>query len=1098
MELSSTTPITKILPPARPEGSLARPALAERVTTALARRLSLVVADAGFGKSTLLTSWWEAAPCAWYSADQSDGDLATFARRLTDALRLRVPDMPAELARLGDAAAGPEPESGSRADALASRLAEALTDQLTTELLLVIDDIHELSPFEPSTRLVEGLTRHAPPRLHLVLAGRTPPAFRFERLRGRGQLLELTADQLAFTLAEVAELVEARLGGGAAALAGELHALAGGWPAAVILAIEALRESPRDRWRGVLSGIEGAGAPLFAYLAEEVFAHHPDAVRNTISRLAVLERFTPELCEAVGVTGARAILQDLSRRGLFVERGQDGTLALRPLIREYALEHLPLAASTAHSLRVGAAGWYAAHGASATALQLLLAAPDVKRLGAMLAADGSALLAGGHVSVVLAACRAIVGADRTSLIDQLEGEALQVQGDWTGALSCFERAAAGVAVLPAHLAWRMGVIHYLRGELDTALDVYRRGMEDTGAEAAEMALLLAWTATTYWLRGEVDACRPLATRSFEVATACGDRRALAAAHTVLAMLAAHDGDRRGNDAHYLLALRAAEEAGDVLQMVRIHTNRASHFIEEGAYHEGLQELEVAIRLAELSSFASFLALSLSNRGDARFRLGRLDEALADFEASRAKYEEIGSDMVAYSLVGIGQIYRERGNLVQARAAFEDAIDVAEPSGDVQGLVPALAGLATVVVVDDPDAATDLADRAVAHGTGLTYVTALLAGGWVAAYRGDRERAMGLATTAAEVARSRRDRPGLAEALALGALSAADPPRQAARLREAIAIWHEIGEPLSAAKAQLALAVVDPGPGASTARREAERELDARGLGPRTSGTVAAGVLAMVARADPRPVRIQTMGGFAVFRGGEAVRPSEWQSKRARELLKFLVARRGRPTPRAVLVDALWPDEDADSLGNRLSVALTTIRAVLVRDKTVARDEPIRADRESVALNLDAVDVDVEHFLHDATEGLRRLRAGDVASALPLLEAAEVAYAGEFLAENLYDDWAAPAREEARAAYVAVARALATDAAGRADADSAVRYFLRILETDRFDEEANLALVRALEQAGRHGESHRHYLNYRRAMADLGVEPVPFPAAFTKP
>ena len=81
------------------------------------------------------------------------------------------------------------------------------------------------------------------------------------------------------------------------------------------------------------------------------------------------------------------------------------------------------------------------------------------------------------------------------------------------------------------------------------------------------------------------------------------------------------------------------------------------------------------------------------------------------------------------------------------------------------------------------------------------------------------------------------------------------------------------------------------------------------------------------------------------------------------------------------------------------------------------------------------------------------------------------------------------REETRAAYVAALRLLARHAA---DPDIAVTHLLRILETDRYDEEAHLALVNALADAGRHGEAHRHYLNYRRAMDELGVEPSPFP------
>ena len=120
--------------------------------------------------------------------------------------------------------------------------------------------------------------------------------------------------------------------------------------------------------------------------------------------------------------------------------------------------------------------------------------------------------------------------------------------------------------------------------------------------------------------------------------------------------------------------------------------------------------------------------------------------------------------------------------------------------------------------------------------------------------------------------------------------------------------------------------------------------------------------------------------------------------------------------------------------------------------------------------------------------------GDAGVAIPLLEAAEAMYAGDFLEENLYDDWATPPREEARAAFIAVARALAVHAVRRSDADGAVRYFLRILQVDRFDEDAHLSLVSALDGAGRHGEAHRQYRNYQHAMHELDVEPVAFPSA----
>ncbi len=107
------TPIAKILPRSPTEGVIARAALDQLVTTARNRRLTVVVAEAGFGKSTLLASWWEKAPCAWYTADQRDLDLPTLGRQLSDALRLRVPDIPSDVSWLAEGAAMLLPASTS-------------------------------------------------------------------------------------------------------------------------------------------------------------------------------------------------------------------------------------------------------------------------------------------------------------------------------------------------------------------------------------------------------------------------------------------------------------------------------------------------------------------------------------------------------------------------------------------------------------------------------------------------------------------------------------------------------------------------------------------------------------------------------------------------------------------------------------------------------------------------------------------------------------------------------------------------------------------------------------------------------------------------
>jgi len=137
-----------------------------------------IVADAGFGKSTLLASWAAERPCAWCTLAADDHSLAAMTAGLVDALRLQVPALSAvSVAAVLEGPRGPDAdaEQPTRALAYAALLADALEQHLSGDLVLVLDDVQEISSGDPAARLIEGLIRVAPPLLHVVLASRTPP-----------------------------------------------------------------------------------------------------------------------------------------------------------------------------------------------------------------------------------------------------------------------------------------------------------------------------------------------------------------------------------------------------------------------------------------------------------------------------------------------------------------------------------------------------------------------------------------------------------------------------------------------------------------------------------------------------------------------------------------------------------------------------------------------------------------------------------------------------------------------------------------------------------------------------------------------------------
>jgi DNA-binding SARP family transcriptional activator len=238
--------------------------------------------------------------------------------------------------------------------------------------------------------------------------------------------------------------------------------------------------------------------------------------------------------------------------------------------------------------------------------------------------------------------------------------------------------------------------------------------------------------------------------------------------------------------------------------------------------------------------------------------------------------------------------------------------------------------------------------------------------------------------------------------------------------------------------------------------------------------------------------IRCLGAFRVFRDGRPIPPTAWQSKKARTLLKILIARRGRSTPRALLMEELWPEDDPAKLSNRLSVALATARGVLDPDKAYAADHHIAADKDAMRLDLEHIALDVEDFLARATSGLSLSRDRQPDQAAPVLTAAAAMYAGDFLEEDTYEDWASDLREEARAAYIRVVRSLAEISSAAGHHDAAVGHYLHVLAKDPWDEGAHLSMVLSLEESGRHGEARRHYRGYAARMTELGLPIAPFP------
>jgi LuxR family transcriptional regulator, maltose regulon positive regulatory protein len=340
-------------------------------------RLLLVSAPAGFGKTTLMSQWLSAEEARgnrviWLSLEPADSDLHRFLTRLLSALEARIDGFGAGLRALLDTTQTPSVE------AVVGDVVTEL-DELEEPTVIALDDYHVIDAsavHEAVTFLVENL----PPRSMLAIATRADPALPVARLRSRGELMELRADDLRFTTDEAGTFLHDVMG---LELEREqvavLDARTEGWAAGLQLAALSLRG--HDDPERFVEAFAGSHRFVLDYLVEEVLAGQPAEVRQFLLDTSVLSRLNGDLCDALtGHTNGRQLLEELERANVFV-------VPLDEHRRWYRYHHLFADALRARlvseqpdrvpSLHQAASRWFAGTGDLEAAITHALAAdPD--------------------------------------------------------------------------------------------------------------------------------------------------------------------------------------------------------------------------------------------------------------------------------------------------------------------------------------------------------------------------------------------------------------------------------------------------------------------------------------------------------------------------------------------------------------------------------------------------------------------------------------------------------------------------------------------------------------------------------------------------
>ena len=663
---------TKLHVPRRQPGFVPRPRLAGALSEGLARRLIVVCAPAGSGKTALLADWAASGsrPVGWLSLDAADNDPVRFWRHVVAALDRACPGVGE---RAGLLLGPPAPASF---EGLVTALINDLAAWPDGEVLLVLDDYH-LIDARPVHVSLAFLLEHLPPGLHLVLASRADPPLPLARLRAGGQLAELRTADLRFSEQEAAALLRESAGADLpAAVVAALAARTEGWVAGLRLA--ALSLAGQADPAGFVAAFSGSHRYVLDYLTEEVLDRQDEEVRSFLLETSLLERLSGGLCDAVtGRADSRAMLERVERAGLFL-------VPLDEVRGWWRYHHLFAGLLRARlqqqqrpgrvvSLHRAAAAWCEDQGLADDAVRHALAAQDpawaarlVERYADafLLRSEDATLqrwlaalpagLAGSRPRLLLAQARLALLSHRVAAAEVALDAADRALAGAPGADGePFEpsvgRAASHLANVPAAIALGRTLLAALHGDAERAIIFARR----TLAEAGEGQWLLTSHANGYlgvaqWLRGQLAEAERALSSSIAQGRAAGQPAMTAWVYKDLGQVQRAQG-----------RLDAAA----------------------GTYRQALEDAAAASRTALPAAGIAYVGLA-----EVAYQRNELDTALRHVSEGIGACRQMNfTQPLAAGLATLAWIRQARGDAAGAREAMEEA-GQAGPGPGVAGLL----------------------------------------------------------------------------------------------------------------------------------------------------------------------------------------------------------------------------------------------------------------------------------------------------------------------------------------------------------------------------------------------------------------------------
>ena len=1112
--MTTTRPVlqTKLNPPSiSSDILLVRPHLLTRLNRVWQRRLALVVAPAGYGKTSLLTQWVARQPqeqVAWYSMDAGDANWANFLAYFCTALEPVLPHVTNELQEMiANESIGHE------------RVWRLLLQDLSnvrSPFILILDDAHHLARCPELLTFFDRILRHASPHFHIIMATRqVPPIPAIASLRVAGQIVELNETHLRFPPQDVQRLFRDIYGLPLTTRTAKwLTQRTEGWPVALQLAYQFGARYGRDKAEDLLRQFSGTVRELYDYLARVVLEGQPPTMREFLRRTSILDRLRPDMCNALlKRSDAAAMLARLNEQGLFTFPMDAGHTEYRyhPLFRDFLQRRLLEVEGEDiwHWLHRRAAKLFLEEGDPIQAVEHFLAAEDfvaaadqIRSLQGHLFATSryhlleswwhrfppSFVQSNPWLLLVQAKVKATRGESARARDLYVRAETLFLkQGDKSGLYDVYHN---------------MGHLHQSEGDFTRAREYYTRALGYAQTDETR-GVLLGQIARCLYMEGQVEEALSRLEEGLTLMERIEDPLYRAGLLYLKGIMQSVVGDlRQGLDIFYRVR-DLLETVGNRHQQIRLLHNM-------GYYHSLLGELDIAERLVrqglelaqtfgrtlEYAYGLSILgevyrrkgeyetayayyqeALTLQRRHNDRYELpvtlnwlglmfrqsGDLDAALRWGLEGLERREKLGNDYeTGLSLIDVGATYLERGDWEQAETLWRRALAIFEAANaryEQAQLHFYLAVLAQkredVKVQDEHWERAETLACTYRHGDPPHCLFFFV------------EEAPWSASLLADALRRKRPtacidcllpRLGSAAREALLPLLSDNDPDVRER---AITLLGRLGD----------VAVL---PVLTRYRRDAS---------PRIAQAAQQAVAAILS-SPPPPLRVRCLGDFQVWRGDQPI--THWGRTATKIVFQLLLERHPNAVPMDVLIEVLWPGGHPTRTRKNLHQAVKSLRRAL--EPELPSGSPSRY--VEVGEGTYRLVLPPGSYV-DWMEFERRIKRLLTQNDPDLSELAETLrlYQGDYLPDALYQDWAVLRREQLRELYIAGLIRLGQSYLVEGRHQESIYQAQRVLSLDPWNEEATLLLMQAYQQMNNIPAALRAYeALHERLQTDLDLPP----------